>query len=85
MPSVSTLRERLKLKRDQLDLAMDGYTSLLSGMAQSYSIGSRNITKLNINDLERVISNLEKEIETIENQLSGRKPRKAVGVIPRDF
>lgn len=68
-----------------LDAANAAYIALLSGQVQSYTIGSRNLTRLDLSDLEETIRRLEKEIDELEEMLRSGKRRKAVGVIPRDW
>lgn len=85
MASIAVLKERLALKKRQLEQANDAYTKLLTGGVKSYGIGSRNLTKFDIPILEESISKLEKEIDILEGQISGGKPRKAFGVVPRDI
>lgn len=78
------LNARLEFRRAALDEARAAYLDILGGRAQSYAIGSRNITKHNITELGRIIANLEKEVDALEAMLAGGSRRKAVGVIPRD-
>lgn len=85
MASIKILKKRLEIKNTQLENAYTAYTELLEGGVQSYSIGTRNLTKLDLPELEKSIKNLENEIEILEGQINGRKPRKAFGVIPRDY
>lgn len=85
MASIKILKKRLEIKNRQLENAYTAYTELLEGGVQSYSIGTRNLTKLDLPELEKSIKNLENEIEILEGQINGRKPRKAFGVIPRDY
>lgn len=85
MASRSVLKKRLKMKQTQLDAAYTAYTELLKGGVQSYAIGSRNLTKFDLPKLESTIEKLEDEIEILEGQIAGRKPRKAFGVVPRDI
>lgn len=86
MASITVLKERLELKKQQLQQAYKAYTALLEGQVQSYSIGSRNLSKLDLPELENTIKKLENEVDNIEGQIrSGGKKRKAVGVVPRDF
>lgn len=86
MASKTVITERLEIKRKQLKSAYDAYTALLSGQVKSYAIGSRNLTRFDLPQLEDSITKLEKEIDALEGQLenSGKK-RKAVGVVPRDI
>lgn len=85
MASIAVLKERLSLKKKQLEQANEAYIKLLSGGVKSYVIGSRNLTKFDIPILENTIAKLEKEIDILEGQISGHKPRKAFGVVPRDI
>ena len=57
----------------------------MSGQVKSYAVGTRNLTRLDLPQLEDTISKLEKEIDGLEAVLCGGKRRKAVGAIPRDW
>lgn len=78
------LTARLEFRRAALEEARAAYLDILSGRAQSYAIGSRNITKHNISVLMDAITKLEKEVDALAAMLAGGSRRKAVGVIPRD-
>ena len=85
MANIETIRRRLEAKKEALEAAEKAYIALLSGQVQSYAIGSRNLTRLNLKELEDTISKLEKEIDSLEAVLRGGSRRKAVGVVPRDW
>lgn len=85
MASINTLKQRLETKKKALEEANAAYLALLSGGVRSYGIGSRNLTKLDLPQLEDTISKLEKEIDYLEIEIAGGKRRKAVGIIPRDW
>lgn len=85
MASKFELEKRLEFRREALEQARNAYIALLSGGVKSYAIGSRNLTKFDIPQLEESISKLEKEVDQLEKVLGGGKPRKAVGVVPRDW
>lgn len=86
MISRAILEERLKFRKEALQEARNGYLALLSGRVQSYTIGSRSLTKFDITVLEQTITKWEQEVASLENQLAGTgKARKAVGVVPRDW
>lgn len=86
MANIETIRLRLETKKKALDAANAAYIALLSGQVQSYAIGTRNLTRLNLAELEETIASLEKEVDSLEAALAnGGRRRKAVGVIPRDF
>ena len=80
-----TIQKRLDMRRTALEATEKAYIALLSGQVQSYAIGSRNLTRLNLSELKETISTLEKEIDELEAVLRGGARRKAVGVIPRDW
>lgn len=80
-----TIEERITIKQKQLDAAYDAYTSLLNGRVKSYAVGTRNLTRLDLPQLEDSIKKLENEIDRLQEQLRSGSKRKAVGVVPRDF
>lgn len=86
MASRTELEARLEFRKAALEEARTAYIALLNGQAQSYTIGSRNLTKFDLPKLKAEITALEKEVDELEAVLSGSgKRRKAVGVIPRDW
>ena len=61
------------------------YLAIADGGVQSYSIGSRSLTK---HDLEKIRSEIEehdKAISELTAALSGSGRRRAVGIVPRDW
>ncbi len=85
MASRETIQKRLDMRKNALEATEAAYIALLSGQVQSYAIGSRNLTRLNLSELKETISTLEKEIDELEAVLRGGSRRKAVGIIPRDW
>ena len=71
----------IERKQARLDLYYAAEEAILSG-AQSYTIGSRSLTRADLGVIETMIKKLEEEIGVLED---GRKPRRAFGVIPRDI
>lgn len=85
-------RERLKRKiedkKKRLDLYKEKEVYMLSkDGVQSYGVGSRNAARYNLDlaEVRKAIDELETEIEEMEDILAGVRPRKIVGVIPRDW
>lgn len=74
-------------KRERLELYLEQEKMMLSGAVQSYGIGSRNLTRYNmdLSAIRAAIKELEEEIQDLENQLAGVKNRKAIAAIPRDW
>lgn len=77
----------LTSKRERLALYLKREAEMLDGGVQSYGIGSRNLARYNtdLNAIRTAIKELEDDITALEAALNGQKPRKAVGVIPRDW
>ncbi|MCI7302312.1 MAG: hypothetical protein SOR93_09385 [Clostridiales Family XIII bacterium] len=85
MASKEVIGRRLETRKNVLEEYYTAWKSIVSGGVKSYAIGSRNLTKHDLPQIEESIKELEKEIDTLENLLSGGKRRKAVGVLPRDW
>lgn len=75
---------RLNLYKERLELYIKAEASILEG-AQSYSIGSRNLTRADLSEIRKMISTLEDGIDELESELSGGSRRKCIRVIPRDI
>lgn len=85
MVSKTELIARLEFHKQARDAAQTAYIALLNGQVQSYSIGSRNLTKLDLGRLREEITYHQKEVDGLTAELSGRKRRRALGVVPRDW
>lgn len=85
MADRTELIERFEFRKSALSEARKAYIALLSGQVQSYTIGSRNLTRLDLDDLKKTIDALEKDVDGLAAVLNGGKRRKAVSVIPRDW
>jgi len=85
MATIADITDRLAFRRQALTQARAAYTALLGGGVQQYTIGSRSLTRLDLPKLKTEIVDLEKEIDGLEAELNGGKPRKAFGVVPRDW
>lgn len=85
MATKTELEARLAFKKSALEKAQAAYLALLDGNVVSYSIGGRSLTRLDLGTLKAQIDELERDIATLEAVLAGGRPRKAVGVIPRDW
>ena len=81
------IQQQIKDKRERLQAYREKERDLLSGGVQSYGIGSRNVARYNVDlaTIRAAIKELESELAALEAQETGRRPRKAVGVIPRDW
>ena len=80
-----TIIERLNYWKETLAKLMDAYVALIDGGVKSYSIDDRELTKFDLPSLEKRISNAEAKVDQYEALLAGKRPRKAFGVVPRDW
>ena len=87
MPNRAEIEEKIKTKKDRLSSYYAREKEMLNGGVQSYGVGTRNLTRYNtdLSAIRKAIKELEDEIAELEGLLNGRKPRKALGVVPRDW
>ncbi len=87
MKTRKTIEIELTGKRERLELYLKREAEMLDGGVQSYGIGSRNLARYNtdLGSIRAAIKQLEADIEALEALLNGQRPRKAVGVVPRDW
>ncbi len=87
MRTKETITADLTSARSRLTLYLNREAEMLSGGVQSYGIGSRNLTRYNTDlaAIREAIKQLKQEIAELESELAGGKPRRAVGVVPRDW
>ena len=87
MKSSEDIKAELTVKKARLERYYNREAEMLDGGVQSYGIGSRNLTRYNtdLSQIRAAIKELEAEVARLEGLLTGQKPRKAVGVVPRDW
>ena len=78
-----TKKKKIEDLTERLQLYKDREKVMLTGGVQSYGVGSRNATRYNTDlaEVRRAIIELQEQIDA----LSSAFPRKAMGVIPRDW
>jgi hypothetical protein len=84
MESGDFMATRLETLQSRLDAYQKCELSILDG-AQSYAIGSRNLTRANLHEISEMIKYLEKEVAQEESKASGGGRNRVMGVIPRDI
>lgn len=85
MASVTEIRERLVLRKEELTELRKVYMDLLKGRVRSYMIDDRQLTYLDLPKLREEIRATEAEIDEYEAQLANSGARKAFGILPRDW
>lgn len=78
------IESRLKTYKERYELYIKAEAAILEG-AQSYSIGSRHLTRADLAEIRKMINTLEDGIDELESQLAGGSRRKCIRVIPRDI
>lgn len=81
--SQTAKQERLKLYKERYSHYIKAETAILEG-AQSYTIGSRTLTRADLAEIRKMITTLEAGIDELEAEVSGGSRRKCIRVIPRD-
>ena len=86
MANLIDIRIRAEFHRKAADELRKAYLALIEGGVQSYTIGSRSLTKFDLETILGEIAIHDKKVDELEAALkSGGKRRKAVGVVPRDW
>lgn len=85
MATKISIERRLTFRRSALEKLYTAYEALADGGVKSYTIDDRELTRFDLDALYDEIKEMEREIDGLESQLSGKKTRRAVGVLPRDW
>lgn len=79
------LRARLEFRQKALSKLRKAYLALLDGGVKSYTIDDRQLTRFDLPELKNAIEQMEDEVDELEAQLKDCRPRKAFGIVPRDW
>lgn len=85
MANAVELRARLDFWQKALEKLRTAYLKLLDGGVKSYKIDDRELTRFDLPKLQEEIEAAEKKVDELTALLEGQRPRRAVGVIPRDW
>ena len=85
MASRDEIRARLEYWQTALQKLRAAYIALVDGGVQSYTIDNRSLTRFDLPSLLREIQQAERKVDELTALLKGRKPRKAFGVVPRNW
>lgn len=78
-------KARLEFWRKTLEQLRTAYLNLLDGGVKSYSINNRELTRFDLPDLKDQIEDVERKVDYLEGLVADKRPRKAFGIIPRDW
>ena len=82
------IKQELEETRERLNLYLAREKELLSkDGVQMYTIGSRSLQRHQtaLADVQNMIEKLRKRIRELEAELAGHTPRRAMGIVPRDW
>ena len=85
MTDKKDLSIRLNFWRSTYEKLTAAYIALVDGRVKSYTIDDRQLTRFDLDTLRDEIEEAGKKIDELTALLNGRRPRKAFGVIPRDW
>lgn len=86
--SKEIVRRELEQTQKRLDMYLAREAEMLSkDGVQLYTIGSRNLQRYQtaLADVQAMIEKLRKRVNELEAELAGHSPRRAVGIVPRDW
>lgn len=76
---------RLEFWKSALTKLRAAYLALVDGGVKSYTIDDRQLTRFDLPSLKDEIEEAEKKVDELTALLSNKRPRKAFGIIPRDW
>lgn len=79
------LMARLDFRQSALKKLREAYLALVDGRVKSYTIDDRQLTRFDLPDLQKEIEVAERKVDELTAQLNAQRPRRAFGVIPRDW
>lgn len=80
----ASIQLRLDRAKQRLDLYYDAETKILAG-AQSYAIGTRNLTRANLAEIRKEIDALENQVLEWQNALTVGTRNRTFRVLYRDL
>lgn len=85
MADTSEVKIRLQFWQTALQKMRTAYLALVDGGVQSYSIDDRTLTRFDLPALLKEIEDAERKVDELTALCSGRKARKAFGIVPRNW
>ena len=79
------LQTDLDFHKEAKKKLQEAYIAIAGGGVQSYTIGSRSLTKHDLEKIRVEIAEHDKAISELSALLHGGRRRKAVGIVPRGW
>ena len=83
--NAETIQKRLSYWEETYDHLTSCYQELIKSGVQSYEIDDRALQRFRIPNLRTAIKEAEDQIDKYESMLGGNKPRRAFGIVSRDW
>lgn len=85
LADLNELKARLAFWTTALEKKRAAYLALLDGGVKSYTIDDRSLTRFDLDTLAKEIKEDERRVDELTAMVQGRKPRKAFGIVPRNW
>ncbi len=85
MTNLTEIKARLAFWQSALEKMRAAYLALVDGGVKSYTIDDRSLTRFDLPELQSRIEEAERRVDELTAMAHGRKPRKAFGIVPRDW
>lgn len=82
---MTELKARLDFWKSALEKKRAAYLALIDGGVKRYSIDDRSLTRFDLNTLRAEIEEAEEKVDELTAIVNGRNPRKAFGIVPRNW
>ena len=79
------VKARFEFWRKTLTALREAYLKLLDGGVKSYRINNRELTRFDLPEIKDEIEAAERKVDELTALLNKKRPRKSLGVIPRDW
>lgn len=85
MADLPEVKIRLDFYQTALQKMRAAYLALVDGGVKSYSIDDRTLTRFDLPSLLEEIKETERKVDELTALCSGRRARKAFGIVPRNW
>lgn len=85
MTDRTELKARLDFWTSALTKKRTAYLALIDGGVKSYALDDRQLTRFDLDVLRREIEEAECKVDALTAQVCGGKPRRAFGIVPRNW
>ncbi len=85
MADITEIRARLAFWKAALEKKRTAYLALIDGGVKSYTIDDRTLTRFDLDTLSKEIEAAERKVDELTAMAQGKKPRKAFGIVPRNW